>query len=309
MSSEPKRKSPADSWKHFKLYSRVKEAIKALPAHFKTDTFIEGISATDIFTLNSVLGATIENQVVATLNQMRPIWDPDEQYMLYSFVRQSQTFPDVKLMKTPGTVQQDAEAVLMGIELKGWYLLAKEGEPSFRFVVTPAACASQDMIVVVPWALSNVISGSPRAFAPYIEIARYAAEYRNYHWQHLREAKSDPRITQPKGVRPYPTKSDNIADKPFSDGGSNFGRFARTGIMDQYLAGAKSETLCGVSAEHWLNFFKIFQEQTDPGYVLSEIEKLGNHIRAQSTKGSDPSSLDSVNKLLSGLRELLNRWQ
>lgn len=307
MSSEPKRQPPEAKGKHFKLYSRIKETLTALPAYFKTDTFIEGISATDIFTLNSVLGATIENQVVATLNQMRPIWDPDEQYLLYSFVRQAQTFPDVKLMKSSGTRQRDAEAVLMGIELKGWYLLAKEGEPSFRFVVTPAACARQDLIVVVPWALGNVISGSPRVFAPYIEIARYAAEYRNHHWQHLREARSDPRITQPQGVRPYPAKSDNIADKPLVDGGSNFGRFARTGIMDQYLARAKSEMLCGVSAEHWLNFFKIFQEHTDPDYVLSEIEKLGHHIRAQSTEGSDPSRLEPVDKLLSGLRELLKR--
>ena len=29
----------------------------------------------------------------------------------------------------------------MGIELKGWYVLAKEREPSFRQKVTPAACS------------------------------------------------------------------------------------------------------------------------------------------------------------------------
>ena len=47
---------------------------------FRSDTSIEGILATDIFTLNAAFGATIEDQVVSTLNQMREVWDPDEKY-------------------------------------------------------------------------------------------------------------------------------------------------------------------------------------------------------------------------------------
>ena len=35
----------------------------------------------------------------------------------------------------------DTSAIAMGIELKGWYLLSKEGVGSFRFQVTPAACS------------------------------------------------------------------------------------------------------------------------------------------------------------------------
>jgi len=92
----------------------------------------------------------------------------------------------------------------MGIELKGWYLLAKEGEPSFRFQVTPRACAIQDLVVVVPWELINVISGKPQVFAPYVENARYAAEYRNYHWQHVRTSDSDNRIKSP--INPQATQ-------------------------------------------------------------------------------------------------------
>jgi len=63
-------------------------------------------------------------------------------------------------------------------------------------------------------------------FPPYIESARYAAEYRNYHWRHLREAKGDSTIKQPHGVQPYPRKSDHIGDEPVADKGGNFGRFA-----------------------------------------------------------------------------------
>jgi hypothetical protein len=149
----------------------VREALVSLPLHFRTQTNIEGISAIDIFTLNSALGATIENQVVNTLNLMRPLWDCDGSYRQFVFVRQAQTFPDVflrRMSEGPAT----AADVLLGIELKGWYLLAKEAEPSFRFQVTPAACARQDLIVVVPWALTNVISGSPMVFPPFLESAR-----------------------------------------------------------------------------------------------------------------------------------------
>lgn len=261
---------PAETWPHIALYRRVREALLSLPLYFRTQTVIEGISAVDIFTLNAALGATIENQVVATLNQMRDVWDPQDEYTQYGFVRQSQTFPDVLLRR----IGDDGAEPLLGIELKGWYLLAKEAEPSFRFAVTPAACAPQDLIVVVPWALGNILSGSPTVFAPYIESARYAAEYRNHHWQHLREAKRDAGIKLAAGVHPYPSKADAISDAPVSDKGGNFGRFARTGIMDAYLTRARQELLAGIRAEHWLGFFKLFQDQKGAGAIAAEIQKL-----------------------------------
>ena len=67
--------------------------------YFRTETHIAGVMATDLHTLNTVLGATIEEQVVRTLNLIRTTWDPDGRYALYSFVRQPQTFPDVRLKK------------------------------------------------------------------------------------------------------------------------------------------------------------------------------------------------------------------
>lgn len=264
---------PADTWPHFALYRRVREALLSLPLYFRTQTVIEGISAVDIFTLNAALGATIENQVVATLNQMRDVWDPQDDYMQYGFVRQSQTFPDV-LLRRIGDGDAAPVAPLLGIELKGWYLLAKEAEPSFRFAVTPTACAPQDLIVVVPWALGNILSGSPAVFAPYIESARYAAEYRNHHWEHLRVTAGDKGIKLASGVHPYPSKAHAISDRPNSDGGGNFGRFARTGIMDAYLARARQELLAGIRAEHWLGFFKLFQDQKGAVAIAAEIEKL-----------------------------------
>lgn len=295
----PKRELPGENWPHTQLHQRVRDAIRTIPLYFRTQTTIEGLSATDIFTLSAALGATIENQVVSTLNQMRSVWDPDEQYGQYAFVRQSQTFPDVLLK----SVSDDKDSnIIMGIELKGWYLLAKEGDPSFRFSVTPAACAVQDLIVVVPWALTNVISGSPTVFPPYIEAAKYAAQFRNYHWSNLRSTKLDAGIDSPSGVAPYPKKSDVIADTPRADGGNNFGRFARTGLMDDYLNRAKQELLAGIRAEHWLAFFKIFQDQRDPSTIAAEIERLRSRVAAS---GSGDSKSEAALIILDNLERLL----
>lgn len=90
----------AQEIEHGQLYGSVREAIADLPLHFRTETHIEGVVATDLHTLNTVLGATIEEQIARTLNQSRTIWDPDDQYTLYSFVRQAQTFPDVLLRRS-----------------------------------------------------------------------------------------------------------------------------------------------------------------------------------------------------------------
>ena len=75
MASEPTRPD-LTAWPHHELYRRVRDALAAVPAQFATEIFISGVLATDLHTLNSALGAAIEEQVVATLNAMRATWDP-----------------------------------------------------------------------------------------------------------------------------------------------------------------------------------------------------------------------------------------
>ena len=190
-------------------------------------------------------------QMASTLNALRPVWDPNANYQTYSFVRQSQTFPDVILR----TIDNGAKP-LMGVELKGWYLLASEGVPTYRFVVTEAACNPWDLLVVVPWVLSNVLAGSPVLFEPFVRPAVYCAQQRNYYWKHQRDARGSTEIEIPDGVHPYPVKSDAIADKPASDSGRNFGRLARYQIMDEYVVRMLAEKVRGVPVEGWLKFFK-----------------------------------------------------
>jgi hypothetical protein len=216
--------------------------------------------AGDLFTLGDVLGSAVEQQVVETLNSMRPVWDPDAKYQLYSFIRQGQTFPDVLLRN-----RETPSDILMGAELKGWYLLAKEAMPNFRFTVNAGVCNTWDLLVVVPWALSSVLSGRPIVFTPWVEGARYAAKYRNYWWQHVRASKgASPGIAEAEDVKPYPTKADRISDVPDSDGGGNFGRIARTGLLNDYIEGSLRTSLCGVQAQAWIDFFKRNTPATRP---------------------------------------------
>lgn len=58
-----------------KLVENVQDALAALPVHFSSRTFIEGLEAGDLFSLNSMLGGSIEIQVVETLNKLRAVWD------------------------------------------------------------------------------------------------------------------------------------------------------------------------------------------------------------------------------------------
>lgn len=228
-------------------------------SYFKPEIHIVGVNTPDLHTLNTVLGATIEEQAVATLNAMRSAWDPGKQYLHYSFVRQAQVFPDVLLRRAPG-VTGPGDDIILGIEMKGWYVAAREAVPTFRFVVTPDACADADFVVVMPWALSEVISGRPIMFPPFIEIAKYAAEHRNHWWQHVRKARGDTTIVAPDDAHPYPSKADKIDDMLESDTGSNFGRLARTGLMDDYIAGIMELLLSGVPIAKWVEFFGSLAE-------------------------------------------------
>ena len=242
------------------LRVRVEEALRALPAHFRSTTNIEGIQATDLFALNTVLATTIETRVVETLNMIRKVWDPDGEWSTYSFERQAQTFPDVRLVS-----RSEGLDVALGIELKGWYLLAKEGKPSLRLTVNPSACARHDLVAVVPWYLSNVLSGAPTVTTPWVYPAREAAEHRNYWWTEVRVTTKDPGIIHPsRPVHPYPSKADEVADEPVWDKGGNFGRLARTGLMDDFIQASLRTPIAGIAAEHWRQFFRIYSEPKGP---------------------------------------------
>ncbi len=274
-SPPPSPSEPDATWKHIEVWNGVKRAISALPTRFESELVVSGVLATDLFAFNSSLGATIEEQVVASLNNLRPVWDNGQEYSLYSFERQPQTFPDVVLRASTTDVKPH---VLMGIELKGWYALAKEREPSFRYKVTPAVCAPADLLVVVPWTLSRVISGSPTVFTPYVVGARYAAEYRNWYWEIAKGGKGNNSVGLSTASSYYPNKNDMIADRPANDGGGNFGRIARTKIMDDYIDDLFDEKLAGIPLSAWQKFLSLFTENQAKGDISRGLELPANNI-------------------------------
>ncbi len=270
----PEGMEPRDDYEHFELFKAVKKAIYSLPSSFKSSLNIHGVLATDLFAFNSSLGATIEQQVVDALNGLRSVWDQNQKYALYQFERQPQTFPDVVLKTRAPDVKP---YILMGIELKGWYILAKEREPSFRYKVTPAVCAPSDLLVVVPWALENVISGSPIVFKPFMMGARHAAQYRNWYWECKRKGSSVRTIRISDAAQYYPAKSDMISDRPESDGGGNFGRLARSGVMENYITELFTEKLAGIQLSAWQQFLSIFTESASQQDIEDALIKISEH--------------------------------
>lgn len=249
------------------LRDGVVRALRAVPMHFSSTINIEGLSATDLFAMNTLLGGAIEDQTVATLNNAtRAIWDPDGRWADYEFRRYAESFPDVRLECNNGS------APLIGIELKGWYLLAKEQEPSFRFRASANAMTVWDLIAVFPWSLSNVLSGTPVLESPFIEQAKYAADLRTYYWENRRP--NAQQVEHPD-THPYPEARSAYSDIVHDDGGGNFGRIARIrGLMDDWVNDIMRVNLAGIEARWWVQFLKLFDERGDEQSIREGFERL-----------------------------------
>ncbi|MCK0441286.1 hypothetical protein MUG78_17950 [Gordonia alkaliphila] len=285
------------------LVERVKDALAALPVHFATRTYIEGLEAGDLFSLNSMLGGSIEIQVVESLNKLRAVWDPDEEWAEYEFRRSAQTFPDVRLVtESPSRVAAGQECML-GIELKGWYLLSREGKPSFRYTPNRLACDVHDLLVVVPWRLDNVLAGAPIVYAPFVESARFASDMRTYYWTTMRREKDEAASTArsedyydvrpPNEPHPYPGPKTKISDKAARDSGGNFGRSARSrGLMDDYISTMLEVQVAGIQARHWVGFFESYAEGAQAGELHDRIaKKLADYRREQGLESEELGEL------------------
>ncbi len=284
------------------LVANVRDALRALPGYFTSETIIEGIEAGDLFSLNNVLANAIEIQVVQTLNKIRSVWDPGNKWEAYRFERRSQSFPDVRLIARREGGKVDTA---MGVELKGWYILSKEQEPSFRYTITADACSPYDLIAIVPWYLKNILSGSPVVIEPLIESAHHAAEYRNFHWEFIRRTANAKGVKKPAGpVTPYPDSKTGVNDTAVADQGNNFGRIARISeLADVFTKATLTERIAGIEARSWIAFFKAYTDASDPEAVWRDLEK---RFHKGLKKGSDVDAerlhalLDEVAAIMRG---------
>ena len=278
----PEPQAPPADHPHLALWKAVGQAIAALPARFRSPLGVSGVLASDLFAFNAALSATIESQVVDTLNEARATWDPDGRFGAYGFVRRPQTFPDVVLATSSPEVEP---SILMGIELKGWYVLAREREPSFRYRTTPGVCRTVDRLVVVPWALSQVISGEPRVFAPFVVGARHAAELRNWHWRYGMKGGAERAIELSTATTSYPDKREEISDRAARDRGGNFGRLARTGVLRDYVEQTFREDIAGIPLGAWQEFLALFNERFSEEDVRKGIAAIAARFPGRDGKG------------------------
>jgi len=287
--SEPIRYSLSPDDPRTELRHNLISALEAVAVQFTSPISIEGVDATDLFGMNQLLGGAIEIQTVTVLNRLRNIWDPDDKYAAYEFRRYSESFPDVRLIGP-----DPSEQPLIGIELKGWYLLSKEMAPSFRFQASADAMTEFDLLVCYPWSLTNVISGKPMLHHPYIEQAKWAADMRTYYWQH-RSGRSSSRsneIIHPD-THPYPVAGSSYVDKAVVDS-NNFGRVARFGIMQAFKDESLDIPLAGISARYWVEFLKLFTEANSQEDVERGLDRMRTRIRRSPAFADRLSDLDII---------------
>lgn len=286
------------------LADRIRKvALPSLVDFFDFEHQIGGIRATDLFSLNSLMGATIEDQVVSTLNRHRETWDNGD-WSGYTFRRSAQAFPDVRL-----THRSNPDDIKIGIELKSWFLLSKEGVPSMRFSPHPDACAPLDMVCVIPWHLSNVVCGVPKIAEPWIQQAKFAAEWSMFFWTYLRKTDNPQTLSQRSfkeigPCSPYPKKSDSISLHPKNDSGSNYGRLPRYHpIMDDFCEQALQTEILGIPAEDWRYFLQIHTETV----TIDEVRKKLSSKYEIDSSASNSQILDVLLKIIDELPENLVR--
>ena len=157
--------------------------------------------------------------------------------------------------------------------------------------------------MVVPWALSKVISGSPQVFSPFVMGARQAAEYRNWYWEFARIDRGGARgITLSDVATNYPAKSDPIGDIPESDNSGNFGRLARSRVMENYIDELFEDKLSGIPLLAWQKFLGLFTENQTPETLTAGLTRLA---AAYPESGLTKKTATEVRQKLSELSAIL----
>ena len=126
-----------------------------------------------------------------------------------------------------------------------------------------------------------MISGTPSLMFPYIELGKYAAEYRNYYWSKSRETSTrSTMIVRPpvEFRRPYPQSKVEASDKAEGDKGNNFGRIARAGLLDEYLNKIKLIDYLGIRVSHWMKFFKAMSENKTSEEIDKQLDSILSSI-------------------------------
>jgi len=89
-----------------------------------------------------------------------------------------------------------------------------------------------------------------------------------------------------------------ISDRPESDGGGNFGRLARAGVMEDYIAELFEEKLAGIQLLAWQRFLSVFTENVSSNEIDKAIERT-----ARNSASSVPD-VKTASELVKKFREI-----
>ena len=100
----------------------------------------------------------------------------------------------------------------------------------------------------------------------------------------------------------YPAKSEPISDVAVHDDGGNFGRFARTGIMDDYRE--RLPGLSGIPLSAWQKVLSAFSEDKTETQINRAVVQPS---RGYQNKEGDPKGVEAAKNLLTRVFALWNR--
>ena len=101
----------------------------------------------------------------------------------------------------------------------------------------------------------------------------------------------------------YPAKSEPISDVAVHDDGGNFGRFARTGIMDDYRERLFREELSGIPLSAWQKFLSAFSEDKTETQINRAVDQA--IAEAAKAKKPMPEGVEAAKNLLTRVLALL----
>jgi len=135
----------------------------------------EGIDFSDLLglinRLNNYVGQGIEEYLCESLNVSLASSFVDG----LEFYRNSSQFPDLFL------IDNNTKSILLSIELKSWFVFSGD-EITARFHTSPDAIPDGSLLIIYPWLLDRIISGSPLLLAPHIADAKELALKRDSAW-------------------------------------------------------------------------------------------------------------------------------
>ncbi|RWZ67942.1 recombinase family protein [Labedella populi] len=119
----------------------------------------------------------------------------------------------------------------------------------------------------------------------------YAAEWRDYWWQYVRDSK-DPierrGVIAPANAAAYPHKADLVSMKPVHGGGNNYGRLPRCKLlMDVFVEEALAHPILGIPAIDWQLFLKVHSENADSDEVLRRVAAMDKTTAAETNERAD----------------------